>query len=87
MAHLHPRVQLSLRMVRPLVPHRLRMVPSRATHRRVNRVNTNSNSSLPSSLRSNLPTRDRVAMVSNKGMDRSLDLVTSMVDSHVIDGM
>lgn len=86
MAHLHPRVQLSLRMVRPLVPHRLRMVPSRVTHRRVNRVNTNSNS-LPSSLPSNLLTRDRVAMVSNRGMDRSLGLVTSMVDSHAIEGM
>lgn len=82
MANRHPRVRPSLRMVRPLVPHPLRMVPSRVTHRRVNRVNTNSNS-----LPSNLPTRDRVAMVSNKGMDRSLDLVTSMVDSHVIDGM
>lgn len=78
----HPRVKPSLRMVRPLVPHQLRTVPSRATHRRVNQVNTNSNS-----LPSNLPTRARVAMVSNKGMDRSLDLVTSTVDSHVIDGM
>lgn len=81
MANRHPRVKPSLRMVRPLVPHRLRTVPSRATHRRVNLVNTNSN------LPSNLPTRDRVAMASNKGMDRSLALVTSMVDSHVIDGI
>lgn len=78
-----PRVKPSLRMVRPLVPHQLRTVPSRATHRRVNRVRVNTNSNR---LPSNLPTRDRVAMVSNKGMDRSLDLVTSM-DSHAIDGM
>ena len=71
------RVKLSLRMVHPLALHQLRMVPSRATH---HRVNTNLSS---------LPTRDRrvgMANSSHKGMV-PLDLATNMVDNrHAIDG-